>query len=169
MDARTYEDIVTEHKDRVYSHASWMLRNREDARDVSQEAMIRLWQHRETVAPEAAKSWMLTTTHRLCLDRLRRRVRWRETTLEPPGHERVAHEAGPERLAGAREAAERLGAAIEALGPDDRAVVVLREIEGMGYREIAESLDVPLGTLKARLHRARERLRRSLIGAGVTP
>ena len=48
-------------------------------------------------------------------------------------------------------------------------MVVLREIEGMGYREIAESLDVPLGTLKARLHRARERLRQRLIGAGVTP
>ena len=69
MDARTYETIVTEHKDRVYSYASWMLRNREDARDVSQDAMIRLWQHREKVLPESAKSWMLTTVHRLCLDR----------------------------------------------------------------------------------------------------
>ena len=154
---------------RAFAQAFRMLGDRAEAEDVAQEAMIRLWKHRETVAPGAAKSWMLTTTHRLCLDRLRRRGRWKETSIETPGAEQPSPDASPERSAGARQAVATLGKALESLGPQDRAVVVLREIEGLGYREIAESLDVPLGTLKARLHRARERLRQRLVSAGVTP
>lgn len=169
METADYEAVVREHKDRVFSYAIWMLREREDSRDVTQEALIRLWKHRDRVVPEAARSWLLTTTHRLCLDRLRHRKRWRETTLEAPGAEQPTAEAGPERQAAAFEAVGEVGRALGELGPQDRAVVVLREIEGLGYREIAESLDIPLGTLKARLHRARLRLRNQLMSAGVTP
>lgn len=168
MDAITYESTLRQHKDRVYSYAAWMLRNREEAKDLAQEAMIRLWEHREKVHEEAAKSWLLTTVHRLCLDRLRHRTRWNETTVDPADPLHISPEAGPERIAGAREAVANLCKAIGILGPEDRAVVLLREVEGMEYREIADFMNVPLGTLKARLHRARTRLRRELIGAGVT-
>ena len=169
METEVYESVVREHKDRVFSYAVWMLREREDARDVAQEALIRLWKHRDQVKPASARAWLLTTTHRLCLDRLRHRKRWQELPLDVPGAEQATREASPERLAAAYEAVSEVGRALGELGPQDRAVVVLREIEGLGYREIAESLDIPLGTLKARLHRARLRLRHQLIDAGVTP
>lgn len=169
MNTEVYESVVREHKDRVFSYAVWMLREREDSRDVAQEALIRLWKHREQVKPESARAWLLTTTHRLCLDRLRHRKRWQERPLEVPGAEQATNAASPERQAAAFEAVGEVGRALGELGPQDRAVVVLREIEGLGYREIAESLDIPLGTLKARLHRARLRLRHQLIDAGVTP
>ena len=61
------------------------------------------------------------------------------------------------------------GGALSALSPRDRSVVLMREMQGMSYEEMTRALDIPLGTLKAMLHRARERLRRALVGSGVTP
>jgi RNA polymerase sigma-70 factor (ECF subfamily) len=76
---------------------------------------------------------------------------------------------GPFRLAPASEAATAIEKALACLRHEDRAVVLMREVEGLAYEEIARALGLPLGTLKARLHRARERLRRELLAAGVTP
>jgi RNA polymerase sigma-70 factor (ECF subfamily) len=169
MDVGSYEEMVKAHKDRVYSYAVWMLRNPEEARDVAQEALIRLWEHRAKVLPVAAKSWLLTTAHRLCIDRIRRHGRRPEVEMNEQTPDKIETAAGPERLAGSAETAAAIQSALLTLNEKDRAVVVMREMQGMPYDEIAGILGVPLGTLKARLHRARERLRRELITAGVTP
>ncbi len=164
-----FERVVHEHKDRVHGYAFWMLRDRDEARDVSQEVLVRLWQHRERVPGEAIRAWLLRTTHHLCVDRLRRRAVRSGPSLEdlaPTLHDGTP---GPDRSAASEELGRRIGEALQALSPRDRAIVLMREVQGMAYEEIAQVLDLPLGTLKASLHRARERLRRDLMQAGMTP
>ena len=75
MNSDEFGRVVTAHTDRVHSYAAWMLQDLEDARDVTQETLMRLWGHRGKVHHAAAGTWMLRTTHNLCLDRLRRRRR----------------------------------------------------------------------------------------------
>jgi RNA polymerase sigma-70 factor (ECF subfamily) len=168
MDAETYRELVVRHKNRVNSYASWVLGDREEAVDVTQEALIRLWKHRKRVRPEAAKSWLMKTTYRLCIDRIRRRRVRGEIGgegQEPPPDERP----GPERLTWSGEVGRLLEGALARLSPVDRSVVLLREVQGMTYDEISVALGLPLGTVKAKLHRSRERLRQDLVGAGVRP
>jgi RNA polymerase sigma-70 factor (ECF subfamily) len=164
-----YERVVMEHKDRVFGYASAMLRNPAEAQDVAQEALIRLWNHRAEVDSEGAHRWLRRTAHNLCIDRLRR-AKCRPEDPAGDDLERGAdHSPSPLRRAEASEVGRALGTALAALPERDRAVILLREVEGLAYEEIAEILEVPLGTLKARLHRAREHLRARLVRAGVTP
>ncbi len=169
MENVDYERLVREHKDRVYSFAVWTLRDAEEARDVAQEALVRLWQHRKKVQIPAARSWLMTTAHHLCVDRLRRRHRRPEIDQESLVVPLTDGGPDPHRLAASSETARAIGRALSALGENDRAVVLMREVQGMSYEEIARVLGVPLGTLKAKLHRARDRLRRELSSAGVVP
>jgi len=169
MEQEAYERVVMEQKDRIFSYASMMLRNPEEAQDVAQEAMIRLWKHRTGVDREGAHRWLRRTAHNLCIDRMRRR----KSRPESPDDEALERGAdgspNPQRLAESSELAGALERALGALPERDRAVIVLREVQGLPYNEIAEVLGVPLGTLKARLHRARDLLRAKLVRAGVTP
>lgn len=164
-----FREAVLAHKDRVHSYAVGMLRHREDARDVAQEALVRLWQHRHEVHDGAAKAWLLRTAHHLCLDRMRRRAVRAESDLETLEPVLPAGDPSPERSAASEQLGRRLEAALLALPPRDRAIVLMREVQGMAYEEIAEVLDLPMGTLKAALHRTRERLREDLSRVGVAP
>lgn len=169
MTTTEFEGAVVQFKDRVYGYARSLLRDPEDARDVAQECLVRLWQNIDRVEPgPACRNWLLRSVHNLCIDRLRRR--------------RVRHEVGPEaaaeiedprprpdRFASSTETATSLESALLGLSERDRAIVLLREVEGLPYEEIAGVLHMNLGTLKATLHRARERLRRDLIRQEVTP
>lgn len=169
MTNAVFERVAREHKDRVFGHAVWMLRDREDAGDVAQEALMRLWQHRETVPVEAAKTWLLKTTHRLCVDRHRRRRTRREV---PERYDAVPPSdptPDPERRALGGSVGDALERALALLDDRDRAIVLLREVEGLAYEEIAETFGIPLGTLKAKLHRSREKLRDALVREGVCP
>lgn len=169
MEAEAFERVVMEQKDRIFSYASLMLRDRAEAQDVAQDALIRLWNHRREVEDEGAHRWLRRTTHNLCIDRLRRRKSRPETSVSETVDCGADGGPGPQRLAESGELAAALTSALEALHERDRAVILLREVEGLGYNEIAEILRVPLGTLKARLHRAREHLRARLVRAGVAP
>ncbi|MBZ5639951.1 MAG: RNA polymerase sigma factor [Acidobacteriia bacterium] len=165
-----FERAVREHRNRVHSHAVWLLRDGEEARDVSQEALVRLWRHRSDVPDAAARSWLLRTTHRLCLDRHRRTAARPEVAEDDSQEAQRADPApDPERAAASSRLGGVLAGALERLAPRDRAIVLLREVEDLPYDEIAEALGIPLGTVKAALHRARERLRVTLLRAGVHP
>ena len=164
-----FESAVKEHKDRVYGYARSLLRDAEDARDAAQECLVKLWQHREQVEPgPGCRNWLLRSVHNLCIDRIRRRGVRRE--VEPAdGFEVVDARPGPERLATSSRTADVLERALLSLNERDRALVLLREVEGLPYEEIAGILGMNLGTLKATLHRTRDRLRRELIRQEVTP
>jgi len=165
----SFRGAVEAYRDRVYGYAAWMLRDREEAGDVAQEAFVRLWEHRATVDEASARAWLLRTAHNLCIDRTRRRA----VRQGPPAEEALPFledpGPGPDRLADGALAAHAIARALETLSPRDRSAVLLREVQGLPYETIAGMLDVPLGTLKAVLHRSRERLRRELVAEGVTP
>jgi len=169
MDREAFEHAVLEHKDRVHAYAVMMLRDVEEARDVSQEALIRLWENWRRIDETGRKAWLMRITHNLCIDRIRRRRVRGEVELDNviPLHRDPA--PGPGQIAWSGQVGQALGSALSALSDTDRAVVVMREIQGQTYEEIAATLELPLGTLKARLHRARERLRERLVRAGVAP
>ena len=170
MNNEAFDSMVTEHKDRVHSYAAMMLRDFTEAQDVAQETLVRLWQHRGQVSPEAARPWMMRTAHNLCIDRIRRRkVRGEIGEADEIVNRQPAEDPGPARLAESSELGAVIQKGLDALAPLDRAVIVMREVQGLPYDDIAEALGMPLGTLKARLHRARERLRDRLSRIGVKP
>jgi RNA polymerase sigma-70 factor (ECF subfamily) len=170
MREKDFEGMVRMHQERVHSYATYMLRDPAEAQDVAQEALIRMWQHHAEIQSPSAKSWLMRTAHNLCIDRIRRRnVRSEtddgETTLSFTGDTAP----GPQELAEASDLGRLIQLSLDALTPRDRAVVVMREVQGLPYEEIADILGLPLGTVKARLHRARERLRNRLARLGVRP
>jgi RNA polymerase sigma-70 factor (ECF subfamily) len=170
MTTMEFQAAVMEHKDRVHNYARGILRDSEDARDVAQECLVRLWHHRETVEPGAGcRSWLLRSAHNLCIDRLRRRSSRPEIVQDDDAREPEDRRPNPERLAASTQLAIRLERALGDLDRRDRAIVLLREVEGLSYDEIADVLGLKLGTLKATLHRAREKLRSALTRAEVTP
>jgi len=164
-----YESAAREHKDRVYGYARSLLRDSEEARDAAQECLVKLWQHKDHVEPGiGCRNWLLRAAHNHCIDRIRRRNVRAEVDPEE-SFEPVDVRPGPERLAASSHAAGTLERALMGLTERDRAIVLLREVEGLPYEEIASILGMNLGTLKATLHRARERLRRDLVRQEVTP
>lgn len=169
MDERGFQRVVLEQGNRVYSYAAMILRDPGEAQDVVQEAMVRLWQHRETVDGDGVRGWLKRTAHNLCIDRIRRRRIQPVPVAEEDPREPVDPTPDPGRLAESEQTARGIEAALERMSPLDRSVLVLREVQQLPYAEIAEILGLPLGTLKARLHRAREQLRRRLIREGVQP
>ncbi len=171
MDAEAYRKVVQGAKDRVFGYAARLLGDREEARDVAQEALVRLWEHRSDVTgDEAARAWLLRTAHNLCFDRLRLRSARPQADAETVLPLVAGREAdGPAHAFDRRETGRALERVLAQLAPRDRAVLLLRDVHGMSYEEAAGLLGLPLGTLKAALHRARERARVLLLAAGVRP
>jgi RNA polymerase sigma-70 factor (ECF subfamily) len=162
-DPRAFEELVITHQHRVFGVALRMLRNRAEAEEVAQEVFLRVHRSIDDFRGEARLStWLYAIASRLCLNRLaaseRRLAREGEETLG-----RLA--SGDDDPADTLERSELEMALQRAIGelPDDRRlVVVLRDLEGLSYEEIAAALDVPLNTVRSRLHRARMDLKEKL-------
>jgi len=162
-DARAFEELVTTHQHRVFGVALRMLGSAAEAEEVAQETFIRAHRSLAEFRGDARLStWLYTIVSRLCLNRLasgdRRAVRGGEEILLRVADERGGPDAGAER--GELEAA--LHRAIAELPEERRVVIVLRDLEGLSYEEIAQALSLELGTVRSRLHRARTDLRDKL-------
>jgi RNA polymerase sigma-70 factor, ECF subfamily len=146
----------------AFRFALQMLGNREDAMDITQEAFIRLhrhWHRRDAGRPFAP--WLYAILRNLAIDLLRQRRRHAEDGAE--GIElRPSPAAGPEVLADQDELRRRVWAAIDSLPAAQREAVILRDLHGLTYAEMAQALGVPTSTVAARLHDARTALRRKL-------
>ena len=155
-DARAFETLVRAYQHRVFGVAVRMLGNRAEAEDIAQEAFLRAHRSIAEFRGEAKLStWLYAIVSRLCLNRLasgeRRRVRAGDDTLmRLPSTDTGAAEA-LER----EERAAALEDAIASLPEERRIVVVLRDVEGLSYEEIAQALALEPGTVRSRLHRAR--------------
>jgi RNA polymerase sigma-70 factor (ECF subfamily) len=170
MRNEAFEKTVMVHKDRVHAYAALMLGNPVEAQDVAQEAMIRLWQQRGRVNGQGARPWLMRTAHNLCIDSIRKRkVRAEVDEGDAVIDRQRGVEPGAEQLTESSELGRAIHKELEGMLPQDRAVIIMREVQGLPYGEIAEALGLPLGTLKARLHRARDRLRSRLSRVGVMP
>jgi RNA polymerase sigma-70 factor (ECF subfamily) len=156
-----WADVVARYADVVYTMAYRLTGDDEDARDLAQDVLIRL--HRGLARYRAGnfEGWLYRTTVNAFRDRLRKRKRLREDALadEPPG---LTTGEVVERAVQLQELHEMVQRALVKLPPEYREAVVLRDLEGRSYDEIAEILEVPAGTVRSRIHRGREALRQLL-------
>jgi len=166
-DERAYRDLVTRYQRQVYSVALRMLRSSEDAEDVTQETFVRVFRSIERYDPTRPfAAWIFTIAARLSIDHLRRR-RTRPVPLvrrDPESDEERTLDVedpgpGPDELTSNLEEERRTRDLIDRLPPHYRIVVIMRHQQDLSYDEIAEALKVPLGTVKARIHRARALLK----------
>ena len=154
-----FGELVTRYQRAVYHLAARTLNDRTEAEDAAQEAFLKAYRALNTFRPGAKFStWIFTICYRGCCDRLAKRKRFSGDELP----DRADASAGPELLAERGDDARRLRAAIDALPEKYRAVITLYHLQGKQYEEIASVLNLPLGTVKTHLFRAKEQLRKVL-------
>lgn len=164
-----FEPLVEKYRERVWRLAYGFLRDREEARDVAQEAFVRAWQALPSFRGQSAfYTWLFRITVNVATDRARQRAaRGRALGSEPVPEEEwdrvmVDQEPRPDEQARRAEERERIQRALETLPEHHRTIIMLGDLQGLSYREIAEVLDIPMGTVMSRLHNARKRLREVL-------
>jgi RNA polymerase sigma factor, sigma-70 family len=161
---KRFERQVQEHQDQVYGFACSMLRNEVTAQDVTQDVFIKLWEHREEVDPDRALPWLMRVTRNACIDQLRRRQTQRRTmTVDTEGLSRAeSRRPRPDTATETADFQAHLDASLDQIDEPYRSVLVLREIQDLKYKEIADALEMPLNTVKVYIHRGRKKLRTQL-------
>lgn len=169
-DEGAFAEVVAEHQRMVVQLAMNLLDDRDEALDLSQDVFIRVFR---TIGQFRGQSALRTWIYRIAVNQARNRHRfWRrrrrsdqvslDAHVEAHGDFQCGAEVGPDRILAQKELAARLHGALEALPFDQRTAIVLREVDGLSYDEIAFSLGVAVGTVKSRLTRARQSLRAGL-------
>lgn len=175
-DRTALDELLRAYQGRLYNICLRMLGNRDDAAEVTQEALLKAVQHIDRFRRDAKLStWLIRITTNEATTHLRRRRIRRAASLDAAsdGHTDAdgqamrhhlpdAREPGPEQRVQQNESLQRIEAALAALDPDFRTVIVLRDVDQMDYQQIAEVLEAPIGTVKSRLFRARLALRQQL-------
>ncbi|OGQ85237.1 MAG: hypothetical protein A2512_12350 [Deltaproteobacteria bacterium RIFOXYD12_FULL_56_24] len=166
-DASAFEELVCTHQDRIYNLCRHMLGQAQDAEDAAQDSFLKAYRNLGSFTPDASfTTWLYRIAINTCLDR-RKKPLWlslfqknakgEEFMLAEP-----AHGFTPERLYESKQLRELVQACLAGLPVKLKAALVLKELEGCSYEEIAEALDVSLGTVKSRISRAREELRQMM-------
>jgi RNA polymerase sigma-70 factor (ECF subfamily) len=173
-DEAAYREIVQRYQRQVYSVAMRMVRSAEDAEDLTQDTFVRMFKAIDRYDPTRPfAAWLMTIASRLCIDHIRRRkvrpiamplVRQDAGTHEEQTIDVVDPGLQPDEITSHREEEQQAQLLIDSLPPHYRIVVVLRHQQDLSYEEIATSLDLPIGTVKARIHRARALLRQRIEG-----
>lgn len=169
-DLRAYGALVRRYEERMFYTAYRILHHREDAEDCLQETFLRVWDHlRELADVRAFQLWVYRILSNQALDILRRRERHQEGLdlyeSEVIHLARVSSPASPRELLRRSREVERIERAIEELPPRQKLVFVLRHFQGLKLAEIAEVLNSPLGTVKATLHNALQKLQGALVAS----
>jgi len=159
----TWEEIVRMHSARVYRLAYRLTGNPHDAEDLTQEVFVRVFRSLSSYTPGTFEGWLHRITTNLFLDSARRRQRIRfEGLADEMTHRLAGSEPTPAQAFDDNHLDDDVQAALKALPPEYRAAVVLCDIEGFSYEEIAATLGVKLGTVRSRIHRGRAQLRSAL-------
>jgi RNA polymerase sigma-70 factor (ECF subfamily) len=163
MAARVFDATVLPHLDAAFNFARWLTRNDAEAEDVVQDACVRALRYFSSLRDADARAWFFAIVRNSWYTRVARRSGPVETaSLDDAGREPFDDQPDPELQLLRQHTIDRVRAAIEHLPIDFREVLVLREIEGLSYKEIATVVHVPIGTVMSRLARARERLQSEL-------
>ncbi|WP_079127597.1 RNA polymerase sigma factor SigE [Streptomyces sp. TP-A0874] len=159
----SWEEIVSTHSARVYRLAYRLTGNQHDAEDLTQEVFVRVFRSLSTYTPGTFEGWLHRITTNLFLDMVRRRQRIRFDALGDDAAERLpSREPSPQQRFHDSHFDADVQQALDTLAPEFRAAVVLCDIEGLSYEEIAATLGVKLGTVRSRIHRGRSHLRKAL-------
>jgi RNA polymerase sigma factor (sigma-70 family) len=166
---KPFRKLVGQYQDRVFTFVYYSLKNREEAEDVTQEVLMKLWQHKDRVDPEKLTGWVMRVARNAVIDVTRRR-RTRSAVFAAGADVEVAQGlvaapgADTEEAVRVRETRQALELALATVEEPYRSIVVMREIQGLKYTEITEALELPLNTVKVYLHRGRRMLREALRG-----
>jgi len=159
----TWQEVVEQHSARVYRLAYRLTGNVHDAEDLTQEVFVRVFRSLSTYTPGTFEGWLHRITTNLFLDQVRRKKRIRFDALAEDADGRLpGREPDPSRAYDDTHLDDDVQTALDALPPDFRAAVVLCDIEGLTYEEIAATLGIKLGTVRSRIHRGRAQLREAL-------
>src|SRR6476660_8472724 len=157
-----FENSVLPHLDAAYNLARWLTRNGQDAEDAVQEACLRAFRFFGSFRGGDARNWLLKIVRNTCYTQLQKNRPQELATFDEEIHSEDDGSMNPETLLLRSADSQLLRQALEELPVNFREVLVLRELEGLSYSEIAEVSNIPPGTVMSRLSRARERLRQSL-------
>lgn len=157
--SQSFEQVALPHLDAAYTLARYLLRNDDDAQDAVQESYLRALRHFAGYRGDNARAWLLTIVRHCCAT-IRGRGRRDAAHIEFDEHQHSEHieTASPELFLVRSERTTSIQRALAALPSNDREVLILREVQGLSYDEIARSLGVPIGTVMSRLSRARRRM-----------
>ncbi|HET7196738.1 MAG TPA: RNA polymerase sigma factor SigE [Nocardioides sp.] len=159
----TWDEVVERHSDRVYRLAYRLTGDRHDAEDLTQEVFVRVFRSLSTYTPGTFEGWLHRITTNLFLDQARRKQRIRFDALSDEAASRLPSALPTPDVAQLDRTFDAdVEAALASLAPDFRAAVVLCDVEGLSYEEIADVLGLKLGTVRSRIHRGRAMLRRAL-------
>lgn len=165
-DMGAFEELVARHRDKIYARAYSMMRNEEEAIDLSQEAWVKAWQRLVQFQGQSSfATWITRIVINLCLDQLRRQKRQRAESIEELDEESGGVErkmpvvtVNPTERLERGELRQRIDRAMTQLSYEHRTVLVLHEFEEMEYKEIAKTMDCSIGTVMSRLFYARRKL-----------
>jgi len=168
IEALKYKIVLQQYKNKIYSYSYYLLRNRMDADDVTQEVLVAIWKNIDNVNAFSIKKWIMTTTHNKCLDMLRKRslVFQRQAVLDYDNEEEgfiMADDSNrPDTLTEKNIEKKILLDAINRLPDVQKHALLLYEIHGFKYKEISKILEIPINTIKVYLLRARQNLLKEL-------
>jgi RNA polymerase sigma-70 factor (ECF subfamily) len=165
-DMRAFEELIARHRDKIYARAYSMMRNEEDAIDLSQEAWVKGWQRLHQFHGDSSfGTWMTRIVINLCLDQLRKQKRQRAESIEEMDEESGGVErqmpvvtVNPTERLERGELRQRIDRALGQLSYEHRTVLVLHEFQEMEYKEIAKTMDCSIGTVMSRLFYARRKM-----------
>ena len=163
MGVPTWDEVVENHSDRVFRLAYRLTGNRPDAEDLTQEVFVRVFRSLDSYTPGTFEGWLHRITTNLFLDGARRKQRIRFDALSDERAARLQSASpAPDAAYADQRFDDDIESALATLPPDFRAAVVLCDVEGLTYEEIAEIMDAKLGTVRSRIHRGRGMLRKAL-------
>jgi RNA polymerase sigma-70 factor (ECF subfamily) len=158
MAPRVFEETVLPHLNAAFNYARWLTRNDADAEDVVQDACVRAMRYFSSFRDDDARAWLFTIVRNAWYSRISRRPGVADAGPLDPQDEPPDGALDPEERLLQQHTVALVRSALERLPVDFREVIVLREIEGLSYKEIAAVVRVPIGTVMSRLARGRERL-----------
>lgn len=169
-DTGALEELIGRHKDRLYAYILRLVRDRDAADDLLQEVFIKVIKKLASYGErDKFSAWLFTVAHHAVMDHFRSASARREESLDAGGEEKsplsdrlASPEPGPDKLLDDAERAAALQAAFDGLSPEQREIFLMRHYSGLSFKEIAEILGAPIGTVLARMSRAMEKMRREL-------
>ena len=163
------DETLLSHLDAAYNLARWLMGSSADAEDVVQDAYVRALAGADRFRGGDQRAWLLSIVRNGCYSSHRRQRVRRATDFDETLHGEDTVTPSPEQRAIDRDTSRRVRLAVERLTPEFREVIVLREFEGLSYKEIADVVEAPVGTVMSRLSRARVQLQAALAEDGGRP
>ncbi|MBT8147018.1 MAG: sigma-70 family RNA polymerase sigma factor [Gammaproteobacteria bacterium] len=152
-----YQQAISQYRQRVFSFAYYSLRAREDAEDITQDVFIRLWQHWRKIDHDRMGAWLMRVAHNSVIDHVRRQKNERQRVDLPDTLEDAVSVEDTELES--QEFQRHLETAISELNDPYRSILIMRDIQGLSYQEIEQTLNLSQSQVKVYLHRARRQLR----------